>query len=74
MKILFFSLHSHISVRSFPEAIVIEALKIGHKVVTVNCNGALSSLSISMNAAGLSPQASKAEKKESVEHVEKGEI
>ena len=63
MKILFFSPHAHTTAHSLPEAIVIEALKErGHYVVTVNCNGVLSSYCISMSAVGLSPQSSKAEK------------
>jgi hypothetical protein len=63
MKILVFAPHAGIWVHSFPEALVVEALKQhGQDIVYVTCGGVLRNFCIAMSAVGLTSAADASQK------------
>ncbi len=65
MRVVVFAPHAGIWVHAFPEALVVDAVRAsGAEVIYVTCNGALSSLCVTMSARGLTVDSSPAEKAE----------
>lgn len=63
MRVVVFAPHAGIWVHAFPEALVIDALRAsGAEIVYVTCNGALSSLCVTMSSRGLNANSSAADK------------